>query len=103
MCELVDQATDAAYLPLKGGGRRAKRAGWGSNATDLALQGPPPDRRSLRSRRIADAFASAFLAARTAAGGRLCSPLQAGESHVDLVRVLRRYTIWILWRTPESH
>src|SRR5713101_3196326 len=51
VCELIDRATDALYLPLKGGGRRAKRAGWGSTAMIRRIPGPPPDRRSLRSRR----------------------------------------------------
>src|SRR5260370_23152884 len=41
--------TNAAYLPLAGEpapdlirGRRAKRAGWGGNATMSPVDGPPP-------------------------------------------------------------
>src|SRR6266540_3332487 len=37
-----DREAYSVYLPLKGGGRRAKRAGWGSSVA--LISGPPPDR-----------------------------------------------------------
>ncbi len=50
----VARATHAVYTARatwdpSGGGRRAKRAGWGSTATIARIEGPPPDRLSLCS------------------------------------------------------
>src|SRR5262249_24141808 len=63
-------------LPRQAGGRLAKRAGWGSNSrADLRPKDSHPTAAASR-RHVADVFASAFLALRTAAEGRLCSPFQ---------------------------
>ncbi len=64
----------------------------GGQTLPLAQPETPPDRRSLRSRRHSRRFASAFLALRTAARGRLCSPFRGGITAFVLTAALSALT-----------
>jgi len=54
MVRVYKRINKLGHLPLKGGGRRAKLAGWGSNAAKKSSKDPPPDRLA-SLRRVADA------------------------------------------------